>query len=346
MPYGAGLSSKDQGSALAVGHSAEAGKEEAEAVAQSPRGADQGIELILSLSMHNSSIETSASSRIETSRLDALACCSIDMCNMYVSRQRYISSSVAEIESAAGSQGDCCQEYQQKDDCGADAAGRKADGAERDHPEKALIANTSSLPVYVVTEHHQCLVVSALTDEDIKVQVILDTGASTSLVGKGFLEKRESKNLRPLQIEELPRKFQITGVSSNSPVNCKGTVEFGLKFSGESKGTLRFRALVVTEWEGDIILSWNALDMMGINFIRDKETGRTTHVQLSKVDTVTPVVRKYNKGIAEKARQLAAEIDRAVQEDTREALKNRIIFGETCKPKDRRERSRLVETRD
>jgi len=255
---------------------------------------------------------------------------------MYVFRQKDISSSVAEIESATGSQGDCCQ----KDDCRAIAAGRKADGAERDHPEKALTMNTSSLPVYVVTEHHQCLVVSAHTDEDIKVQVILDTGASTSLVGKGFLEKRKMKNLKPLQIEELPRKFQITGVSSNSPVNCKGTVEFGLKFSGESKGILRFRALVVTEWEGDVILSWNALDMMGINFIRDKETGRTTHIQLSRVDTVAPVVRKYDKSIAEKARQLTAKIDRAVQEDTIEALKNRIIFGEALKPKDRRERSR------
>jgi hypothetical protein len=46
------LSSRDQGSAQAVGHSAKAGKEEAaKAVAESPRKADKGIELILSLSL-------------------------------------------------------------------------------------------------------------------------------------------------------------------------------------------------------------------------------------------------------------------------------------------------------
>src|SRR5690606_24731584 len=133
-----------------------------------------------------------------------------------------------------------------------------------------------------------CLAVDARTDDDIKVTVIMDTGAATSLIGKGFLEKRRQKNLRPLQMSELPRKFQITGVSSDSPVNCEGIAEFGLNFTEDSKRTLRFRALVVPAWEGDAILSWNVLDALGINFIRDRTSGRTTHINLSKVNMVMP----------------------------------------------------------
>jgi len=127
------------------------------------------------------------------------------------------------------------------------------------------------LPVYIVTEHHQCLVVNATTDEDVKVDVILDTGASTSLVGRGFLEKRSQRKLKPLRVQELPRKFQVTGVSSDSPITCRGVMEFGMKFEGESTRILRFRALVVPQWEGDVILSWNALDPLGINFMRESD---------------------------------------------------------------------------
>ena len=125
---------------------------------------------------------------------------------------------------------------------------------------------------------------------------------------------------------ELPRKFQITGVSSDSPVNCEGIAEFGLNFTGESRRTLRFRALVVPAWEGDVILSWNVLDALGINFIRNRINGRTTHINLSKVNMALPV-RLYRKDLAEKARHMTAKIGEAVQEDKIRALQDRIAHG-------------------
>jgi len=141
-----------------------------------------------------------------------------------------------------------------------------------------------------VTENHQCLAAAAVTDEDVKVLVVLDTGAATSLVGKGFIRKRENKGLGPIKIQEIPSKFKILGVSSENPIKCKGLTEFGLKFEGGAEETLRFKALVVPDWEGDVIISWNALDMLGINFTRDRNSGRTTHVNLEKVRVTVPIL--------------------------------------------------------
>ena len=78
--------------------------------------------------------------------------------------------------------------------------------------------------------------------------------------------------MKPLKVQDLPRKFQVTGVPSDSPITCRGVVDFGMKFEGEYTRILRFRALVVPQWEGDVMLSWNALDSLGINFMRDEET--------------------------------------------------------------------------
>jgi len=121
-------------------------------------------------------------------------------------------------------------------------------------------------------------------------------------------------------------------------------VEVPLTFVGDRTGrTLRFRALLVQDWEGDIILSWNVLDRMGVNFIRDRTTGKTTHITLNKVgDIMFPVSRRQGVKAAEVAKNLGAELERVVLGGEKQKLLDRITNGGPPDPKseDRRDRSR------
>ena len=198
--------------------------------------------------------------------------------------------------------------------------------------------------INIVTDENVCLTAKAMTEGEISIGVILDTGASTSLVGRGLIAKRQAKGLPPLETTRLARRFTILGVSSAFPIQCKGVVEIPARFEGDPSGTtIRFRALLVEGWEGDTILSRNVLDKMGVNFVRDRATGRTTHIHLSRVgDVVFPVVNKSDRVTAEVARGFAAEIEKAVLGDKEQDLKDRT--GRNASPpspsEDRRERSR------
>ena len=204
-----------------------------------------------------------------------------------------------------------------------------------------------TLRVYVVTEANQCLSAVGWTDGNIRINIILDTGASTTLMGRGLAEKRKAKGLEDLKIEPLPKKFQILGVSSGAPIDCKGITEIPVKFDAEgSERTFRFRALYVPGWDGDLILSWNVLDTMGLNFVRDGNTGKTKAVVLSRAgNLVVPVSARYDVKIAGQARLLTAELDKAVKQNQIDKLKYNIIHGTkatlTIQRRERSERFRL-----
>ena len=140
-------------------------------------------------------------------------------------------------------------------------------------------------------------------------------------MGRGLVAKRQAKGLPPLEIIPLARRFTILGVSSASPIQCKGVVEIPVRFEGDPSGTtIRFRALLVESWQGDTILSWNVLDKMGVNFVRDRATGRTTHIHLASVgDVVLPVVNKSDQKTADAGRGFAAEIEKVVLESKEHA---------------------------
>ena len=101
--------------------------------------------------------------------------------------------------------------------------------------------------------------------------------------------------------------------------------------------------MLVEGWDGDTILSWNVFDKMGVNFVRDRATGRTTHIHLARVnDVVFPVVNKSDQKTADAARGFAAEIEKVVLGSNEHALRDRIGGNPppTSPSEDRRERSR------
>ena len=95
------------------------------------------------------------------------------------------------------------------------------------------------------------------------------------------------------------------------------------------------------DWEGDVIISWNALDMLGINFARDRNSGRTTHVNLEKVRVTVPILKQYDRKLAEQGKLYANKVGEALEEDQVRALKEHIVNGKAPEQEeDRKERSR------
>ena len=101
-------------------------------------------------------------------------------------------SRIGEIDSATGPSRDRCR-WSIKDDSSKENEGvglerlRNPPALDSKHnhpiPMSSSTMDVAPLCVYVVTDNHTCLAVDANTDDDIKVTVIMDTGAATSLIG-------------------------------------------------------------------------------------------------------------------------------------------------------------------
>ena len=89
--------------------------------------------------------------------------------------------------------------------------------------------------------------------------VLLDTGASTNLLGAGWLDKAKSKSVTPMWLKDGTR---VTGAKSNQPLKTLETTSLCTILIGvEGKGIATVQYIATPEYEGDAIIGYPTLEL-------------------------------------------------------------------------------------
>jgi hypothetical protein len=105
------------------------------------------------------------------------------------------------------------------------------------------------------------------TQEGVEPLTVLDTGAGVSIAGEGLKAKFDMAGIPRIRIK--PISLKISGVNSNAPVQVVGLIRVPLRFKGNPDVDISLAVVLVRQWKGDLLLSWQTLRRMGFTFRLD-----------------------------------------------------------------------------
>ena len=140
--------------------------------------------------------------------------------------------------------------------------------------------------------------------------VILDSGAGVTIVGNSFLENWERSFGKPLVIK--PFSLSIAGIYTGRSLSVKGITSFPLQFS-ESSTPTKIVAVVVPQWQGEILIGWRNLRSLGFTFSLNCE-GHPSKVLLTKIGAECEILENSYDMEIHNARAIGHAIDRELWE--------------------------------
>src|SRR5689334_12050544 len=100
----------------------------------------------------------------------------------------------------------------------------------------------------------------------------LDTGAGVVVLGKGWLQKRRAAGLGEPTL--ILSTLELKGVTSTALAKTLGSAMVELEiYEKKVSKTVLVQGVVCPNWEGDIILSLNALTQLGFELKTDAKKG-------------------------------------------------------------------------
>ena len=151
-------------------------------------------------------------------------------------------------------------------------------------------------------------------------ECIFDTGAGINIVGEGLLTKfRERK----IQLEIHPLRLHLVGVASAKKIPTQGytVLEVGL---GGGKFA-KVKAVVTPEWSGQLLLGWNCLASLGLNFRYDAKFSPVA-IQLSRLAVEVPIQQRA--GLYEETKALCSALERNIPKREIQTLRHESVRNE------------------
>ena len=144
-----------------------------------------------------------------------------------------------------------------------------------------------------------------------QVKIILDSGAGVSIVGGKFIKLY--KDIFGYPPHTIPITLHVSGINSSAGLRANAMTSFPLRF-GHRLGVHRVSAVVVPEWEGEVLLGWRTLKTLGINFIQD-EGGIPKKVRFTRLGVECELLEPYPEKVIGEVRNIINMITTKLDEE-------------------------------